>query len=245
VERGERAGAASIAPEDGFYLLGQLLEEDRTQVLVSPVDWDKWAELYGAGTAANRDLLARVLPSPPTSGAKKPSVIKPGSTSKPSAESKPIAASAGRSWRDQLLAAAPAQRRPMLDARIEDRVRAVLSLSDSDNIDSARPLQEYGLDSLLSIELRNALSAGLEAKLPSTLLFDHPTLGGLTDWLFHDVLKLTAENGVGGQFGPEPASEPAARPFKDRESGVLDEVAALSDEEVERLFQQKIEGVRK
>jgi acyl transferase domain-containing protein/NADPH:quinone reductase-like Zn-dependent oxidoreductase/NADP-dependent 3-hydroxy acid dehydrogenase YdfG len=247
VERGERAGAASIAPADGFRLLGQLLEEDRAQVLVSPVDWDKWAELYAAGTAVNRDLLAKVLSSPPASGAKKSEAVRPGTTSKPPAESKPIAAStyAGRSWRDQLLAASPAQRRPMLDARIEDRVRAVLSLPDSDAIDSARPLQEYGLDSLLSIELRNALSAGLEAKLPSTLLFDHPTLGGLTDWLFHDVLKLAAENGAEGQFGPGPASEPAARPFNDRESGVLGEVAALSDEEVERLFQQKIEGMRK
>jgi hypothetical protein len=105
-------------------------------------------------------------------------------------------------------------------------------------------LQEYGLDSLLSIELRNALSADLEMKLSATALFDYPTMGGLTDWLFDDVLKLTTET-----------LEPAVKALRSErkstselsyvsELDVLNEIAELSDDEVERLFQLKMAGTQ-
>ena len=133
----------------------------------------------------------------------------------------------------------------MLEARVEEQVRAVLAMPASQAIDGARPLQEYGLDSLLSIELRNALSADLETKLSATALFDYPTMGGLTDWLFDDVLKLAAETAL------EPAVKQSWSEGRNgsefaysREMDVLNEVAELSDDEVERLFQLKMAGTQ-
>jgi len=232
VERTERLGAASIAPADGFRLLGRLLEEDCTQVMASPVNWRKWAESSKAGAAANADLLSGVLAQL--------------RSERGLSETKAVVVKAGGSgWLARLLAAPEVRRRAMLEARVEEQVRAVLAMSASQAIDGARPLQEYGLDSLLSIELRNALSADLETKLSATALFDYPTMGGLTDWLFDDVLKLAAETAL------EPAVKQSWSERRDgsefaysREVDVLNEVAELSDDEVERLFQLKMAGTQ-
>ena len=229
VERTERLGAASIAPADGLRLLGRLLEEDFTQVLASPVNWRKWVESSKAEAAANADLLTNLL------------IAQHGERGL----SETTAAVAKAGWLARLLAAPEGQRRTMLEARVEEQIRAVLAMPAHHAIDGTRPLQEYGLDSLLSIELRNALSADLETKLSATALFDYPTMGGLTDWLFDDVLKLTAETTV--QPGPKQIAteDRAGSQFTHKsEHDVLSEVADLSDEEVERLFQLKMAGTR-
>jgi NAD(P)-dependent dehydrogenase (short-subunit alcohol dehydrogenase family)/acyl carrier protein len=224
-EKSERSGAAAISPAEGLDLLLRLMQEDLTQVLASRIDWKKWALHWPAETAANADLLAGVLPSSSVDGDR--------------VASADVARGAGQrvgiqNWREQLLAAQAAQRRPMLAARVEERVRTVLSLGGRQSIDSARPLQEYGMDSLLSIELRNALSTDFGIKLSATALFDYPTLGGLTNWLFDDVLKLRDS---------DPSREAETdQPLNEGKQDVLAGVAALTDDEVERLFQEKMAG---
>jgi acyl transferase domain-containing protein/NADPH:quinone reductase-like Zn-dependent oxidoreductase/SAM-dependent methyltransferase/acyl carrier protein/NADP-dependent 3-hydroxy acid dehydrogenase YdfG len=230
VQRSEGFGVSSIPPEDGLRLLGRLLQEDVTQVLVSKVNWRKWAETSRAEAAANADLLKHVLREHDAVGRREAAQSSESSTG----------ANAG-SWRAELLAAAEARRMQMLEARVEDRIRTVLSLSETQSIDPARPLQEYGLDSLLSIELRNALSADLDAKLSATALFDYPTLAALTDWLFRDVLKLQVAEGANTEPGPNRVQDRSQEHAQD----LLEGVAALSDDEVERMFQEKMAGMRK
>ena len=230
VERTERLGAASIAPADGLRLLGRLLEEGFTQVLASPVNWRRWAESSKAEAAANADLLTNLVIAPHGERGL----------------SKTTTAVAKAGWLARLLAAPEGQRRTMLEARVEEQIRAALAMAGQQVIDEARPLQEYGLDSLLSIELRNALSADLETKLPATALFDYPTMGGLTNWLFDDVLKLAAEMAVqpeSKQIGMD-GRDGSQSAYKSKQD-VLSEVADLSDEEVERLFQLKMAGTHK
>jgi acyl transferase domain-containing protein/NADPH:quinone reductase-like Zn-dependent oxidoreductase/acyl carrier protein len=225
IERRERTGATTISPADGLRILQWLLEEDRTQVFVSRVNWRKWAKHSKSAAAANADLLGRILYAPRAASAAQFAAPSPAV---------PIRSEAQSSWKEQLLAAPQERQFAILEARVEERVRAVLSLAAGQPLDSARPLQEYGLDSLLSIELRNALSADLEAKLPATALFDYPTLAALTTWLFREVLKLRGKESVeDGQI-----AEPA------KEQGVLDGVASLSEDEVEKLFQQKMAEMR-
>jgi NAD(P)-dependent dehydrogenase (short-subunit alcohol dehydrogenase family)/acyl carrier protein len=228
VERTERLGAAAIAPADGFRLLERLLEEDCAQVIASPVNWWRWAQSAKAEAAANADLLTNMFTAP--------------SGERALTEAKTVAAKTG--WLAQLLAVSEGRRQPMLEARVEEQVRAVLAMLPNQGIDRARPLQEYGLDSLLSIELRNALSADLEMKLSATALFDYPTMGGLTDWLFDDVLKLRT-----GTLEPPVKALRSERKSTSElsyvsELDVLNEVAELSDDEVERLFQLKMAGTQ-
>jgi len=46
-----------------------------------------------------------------------------------------------------------------------------------------RPLREFGLDSLMALELRNSLAQATRRNLPATLAFDHPTLREMAAFL--------------------------------------------------------------
>ncbi len=56
--------------------------------------------------------------------------------------------------------------------------------------DPRRSLNELGVDSLMGVELCNALGRGVGKHLPPTTLFAHPTLAALADHLAVDVLGL-------------------------------------------------------
>ena len=89
---------------------------------------------------------------------------------------------------------APAHmRHHLLITTMRASVGKILGLEASLTVDPERPLNELGLDSLMAIELRNALGLALGQRLPATLLFDHPTMAGLANHLLHDVLHLPDE----------------------------------------------------
>src|SRR5262249_51024472 len=54
---------------------------------------------------------------------------------------------------------------------------------DLDAISADRPLRESGVDSLLAIELRNALGRRAGTVLPPSLAFDYPTPGAIAGYL--------------------------------------------------------------
>jgi acyl carrier protein len=65
-----------------------------------------------------------------------------------------------------------------------------LGLAPGTPVDPGQGLRGLGLDSLMSVELRNTLQKSLDAVLPSTLAFDHPTVNALVDHLGDTVLGL-------------------------------------------------------
>ncbi|WP_344296542.1 beta-ketoacyl reductase, partial [Streptomyces synnematoformans] len=74
------------------------------------------------------------------------------------------------------------QDRLMLDL-IRSNVAAVLGHTRPETIDPQRPFKELGFDSLTAVELRNRLTNATALQLPSTLVFDHPTLTELSVFL--------------------------------------------------------------
>uniref|UniRef100_UPI0038994E4E SDR family NAD(P)-dependent oxidoreductase n=1 Tax=Actinacidiphila epipremni TaxID=2053013 RepID=UPI0038994E4E len=91
----------------------------------------------------------------------------------------------------------PEQNRALLDV-IQAHVAAVLGHSDQGAVEPARAFKELGFDSLTAVELRNRLAAATGLKLPSTLVYDHPSPRALTDFLRTELLGAAAESAAGG-----------------------------------------------
>ncbi len=59
---------------------------------------------------------------------------------------------------------------------VQVAVREVAGLEYDSVLDENSVLQEFGFDSMLSVELAKFLSSKLDIQLPATLVFDHPTI---------------------------------------------------------------------
>lgn len=92
----------------------------------------------------------------------------------------PVTAGAGRT---ALLAIPANDRRAFLLDDLERRLVALLAFPAGTRIAPTRALRDLGLDSLLSVSLRNELSADYALDLQATLVFDHPTLSALAAYL--------------------------------------------------------------
>ncbi|MEW2200112.1 type I polyketide synthase, partial [Streptomyces griseus] len=74
------------------------------------------------------------------------------------------------------------QRAVVLDV-VRENVAAVLGHTDPGAIDADAQFGALGFDSLMSIELRNKLSAATGTKLSGTVIFDHPTPDALAEFV--------------------------------------------------------------
>src|SRR5262249_54881066 len=112
---------------------------------------------------------------------------------------------AGSSLRAKVAALAASERARALLELVTNAVSTVLGASPT-GIDADRPLGEIGLDSLMAVELRNRLASLAGVRLPSTLLFDHPTPNALCRYL--DGLLM--EGGPHSSTASAPKSPSAA-----------------------------------
>jgi malonyl CoA-acyl carrier protein transacylase/SAM-dependent methyltransferase len=132
-----------------------------------------------------------------------------------------------------LATALPAERTDLLVAFVRQSIAHVLRLRDWQSLKRNQPLLDLGFDSLMAVELRNVLRQGLALprKLPATLLFDHPSIAAIAAYL-EKMLDEGAPAAV-AVASLEPAGAAA-------ESTGMDDLALLSDAEVEALLLKKL-----
>jgi acyl carrier protein len=118
-------------------------------------------------------------------------------------------------------------------AFVRQSIAHVLRLRDWQSLKRNQPLLDLGFDSLMAVELRNVLRQGLALprKLPATLLFDHPSIAAIAAYL-EKMLDEGAPAAV-AVASLEPAGAAA-------ESTGMDDLALLSDAEVEALLLKKL-----
>ncbi len=206
--RGERIaqrGVDSMQPTQALEALGRVLGGPHSRVAVMRFELRQWREFYL--TAAQSPFLSR-LAREQGPGAERP-------------------AERG-AFVETLRAAERLERARLLEAHLCEQVGHVLRLAPS-RIDPQEPLGNLGLDSLMSLEIRNRLEASLGLRLPATLVWRYPTVAALVEHLA-ERLQLPITNKA-----EQPRDEAAAL-----EAEIVNNVKQLSDEEAEALLAEKL-----
>ena len=131
-------------------------------------------------------FLRRTVPVPPLFGEfahLAPTEVVSGGT--PSAKSTPVKASIS------LLAASA------VEAKVAGCVSDILGKEVAIN----EPLIDAGLDSLGAVELRDAVNAAVDMELPSTVVFDYPSVGAMSGFI---VSQMHPEGEAGLEIVDQP-----------------------------------------
>jgi phthiocerol/phenolphthiocerol synthesis type-I polyketide synthase C len=136
-------GMGSLSDREGLAILEHLLRGERVRSVVLPgANFATWVQFYPTGAG---DMLEALLSDAPSSG---PAPAADGGT------------------RSALLAA-PAEERPaLLEAYLVEVIRRVLRIPASKALASNLPLNRFGIDSLMAVELKNRVEADLGVVLP-------------------------------------------------------------------------------
>jgi acyl carrier protein len=123
------------------------------------------------------------------------------------------------------------QRLGVVEALVRGEVARVLGIGAAGTIDPHAGLRDMGLDPLMAIELRNALQAGFERRLPATLAFDFPTVATLAGHLASHILGLDPSAAAGD-----------ADDRTDAKAAELEAIQQLSEVEAEALLAQELDA---
>ncbi|QSQ18101.1 SDR family NAD(P)-dependent oxidoreductase [Myxococcus landrumensis] len=163
-----QAGLEVVPTSAALSLLERLVGAGITQRTVAAVDWSRFKPLQEA--RRHRPWLeaiqveTRARPEP---GAARPELL-------------------------LRLEEAPSGRRLMVLQDYVRREAARVLGAEPATLEPRRGFFQLGMNSLMSIELKNHLERNLRHKLPSTVAFDHPSVAELTEYLSREVPALAA-----------------------------------------------------
>nr|WP_249645491.1 type I polyketide synthase [Nocardia sputi] len=119
---------------------------------------------------------------------------------------------------DRLAAAPEDERDALVLGFVREHAAAVLGFQSAAAIDPETPFQEMGFDSLGGVELRNRLSEGTGTRLPSTLVFNYPTVSAVAKLLRSQWEDTSTSSAIDDQiaaltalFATLPSEEDKAR----------------------------------
>ncbi len=222
-ERLERQGVLSFTVPEALAALEKAMQREHVQVSVMRLDWSRWRGLGVTGRVPPR--LAHLCRDVGRHDA---------------------APHGNLPWPDVLRAAAPAERRGLVEALIRDKVARVLGTAP-ERLDGDRPLLQLGLDSLMAVELRNWIEGELRVNLPIVELMRSPSMSRLAEVLAEQFeAGAEALSPAPGQTGAprEQAMGPhtALPALEAAPEALLERVGDLSGEQVDALLATLLHG---
>jgi acyl transferase domain-containing protein/surfactin synthase thioesterase subunit len=123
----------------------------------------------------------------------------------------------------QLKVAPREKRRELLIGLV--RQQAMKTLGITETIDAARPLREFGLDSLMAVTLVNRLEAGLGIKVSTVKLIQGPSIEELVEEILPDVMRTDDGLMQPAQSEPSAGFWPISAGLRADEDGVPQPIA--------------------
>jgi acyl carrier protein len=202
-----RIGIEEFPAEAGFNALGFLLAANVTQTVVAKVDWGKFKAVYEANKQRRLLLDIEVASEnePEEATVKQPEILQ------------------------KLQDAQEGDRHDLLVAYLQSEVAQVLGLGSTHLPDPQQGFFNMGMDSLITLELRNRLAASLNCTLPSTLAFEFPTINDLVAYLSIEVLGW--ESAI---------TETLELPITHEQVNTLFEIEQLGEDEIEASISQRL-----
>ncbi|WP_254174386.1 type I polyketide synthase [Planktothrix pseudagardhii] len=169
-------GMGSILPEQGLQILTQLLEEAATQVTVVPIDWDRFTATLPSGMK---------LPILEEMECYYRQDYRQDACSTEQTEHNPFLL--------ELKTAKQGDRTQLMTNYLQSLVAKLLGYPDPEMLDSQLGFFDMGMDSLLSLELRNLLQTRLGCAVSATVLFEYTNIEALAEYLTTEVLAEKLE----------------------------------------------------
>ncbi len=136
---------------------------------------------------------------------------------------------------ERLARAAEPERLTVLTDLVRGEVADVLGHGGAEEVDDTDGFVELGFDSLTSVELRNRLNERTGLRLPSTVVFDHPTPAELAAAISGELRTTTAPAAASGEVASDRGQDTAAAGG----TGRNDDLAVVNG--VEALYRRAVE----
>jgi acyl transferase domain-containing protein/surfactin synthase thioesterase subunit/acyl carrier protein len=164
-------GVRLLPPESGLEIFSRLVADRPVQAVVADIDWPTFLQQLDRLTPFYADFNSHT-PLSAAAGSASPGDIA-----------------------TRLNEATPEARRALVVSLLRERITKDLGFKES--IDTRQPLNELGLDSLMSVNVANRLEAALGIPVPLVKLIRGPSIEQLVDELFPAPTELAME-------GPKP-----------------------------------------
>ncbi|HSK64911.1 MAG TPA: SDR family NAD(P)-dependent oxidoreductase [Pyrinomonadaceae bacterium] len=191
-ERLAQSGIDPIEPEQGWRVLEMIFNHPAAQVGVVPIDWERWQRLY---TGKVPPLMARLIQDSKPTGQRPRDVI------------------------DPFFAVEPHKQQEKLEEYLAHEAARVLRM-DPSSLDPQQPLSNFGLDSIMTVELRDRIDAEWQVRVPLVEFFREPTIARLSSIMLEQLRSLS----------PAPRSSPTDP------AELLNRLDQISETELDKLL---------
>lgn len=164
-------GLGMIAPKQGLQILAQLLGQEATQVAVMPINWSKFLKQFP--TDAYPALLSQLAER-----VQQPDLCEPMES---------MGTQSPDHLKHQLKQATSSERHQLLVAYLQNLVSQFLGLDPSQQTEPHQSLNELGLDSLVSIQLRNRIKTELQVDVPLGKFIGEASINQLANTLLEQL----------------------------------------------------------
>jgi len=196
----QESGIYPLDPHAALNLLGDLILKNVSDITVARMDWTKW---FGGMQSSAPQRFEHFM-------------SEPQSDEQATGEDSPLV---------EALKSAPMAKRPdIMEDQLLEQVGAVLGMAKSKIPNAKQGFAEMGMDSMLSVELRNRLQKSYRCKLPATLVFLYPTVEKLAAYFREDLLAEQLS------VSDDPAEEATDHQGDTLEDQSIDDIAALLEQ---------------